>query len=100
MLAALACALVAAGIATGGESDGSEAPPPIDGLAWSAVPGAFEVDLLRRRDNPLYIPSRREIGKSELLAAKRVDSERAWEALEEFISIAASKKRADRKSVV
>jgi hypothetical protein len=92
LLAALALIFAGAESAQSGENAAS----PASELSWSPVPGTYEQDLLRRHDNPLYMPSRRSIGRRELLAAKRLDAERAWEVLEEFISIAAGKKRAVR----
>jgi hypothetical protein len=62
-------------------------------LDWSANPGVFESDLVRRSGNSLYLESRRRIGEPELLAAKRRDAELTWQTLESFVELLSRKKR-------
>ncbi len=65
-------------------------------LEWSGAPGVYEQELRRRNQNPFYLESRRRVGVAELVAAKRLDSERAWGVLEEFIGVASRQSRMKR----
>ena len=51
-------------------------PSSIDSsLEWSSDPGAHEAHLMRRKDNPYFPQSRRDISQQELIAAKTLDEE-------------------------
>ena len=69
---------------------------PLVQLEWSKNPGVFEEDLRRRDQNSLYFESRREIGKAELRAAKKLDAKRMWQDLEDFIDLMLDKRRMSR----
>lgn len=60
---------------------------------WSKFPAVHEADLLRRRNNPLYIEARRTIDEDELRAAKRIDADQQWQELEAYIGLISDKKR-------
>jgi hypothetical protein len=76
-------------------ADPAAFPEPIP-LEWSAEPGVFELSLLRREANPLYLPDRQEISRQELLDAKVVDAEGAWRVLDAYIDLASQRGRTAR----
>jgi hypothetical protein len=65
-------------------------------LEWSPEPGVFELALLRRYDNPLYLPDRRLITLHKLADAKVRDAERAWQVLDAYIDVASRRNRLAR----
>lgn len=77
----------------------TEAPEPKVTIAWSAKPGVYERELMRRHDNPLYVESRQEVSEADLLDARRRDAERMWNALESYIELANDKDRMARYEV-
>lgn len=77
-----------------GEGTAQELPKVM--LEWSKNPAVHEADLRRRQGNPLYMEGRREINRAELFAAKRIDSEKQWQELENFIDLVSDKKRMAR----
>jgi hypothetical protein len=75
--------------------DGVEPAPlrPLVQLEWSENPGVFEEALRRRHQNILYPEARREVSKTELTKAKKVDAKRMWDNLEGFIELLLGKQR-------
>jgi hypothetical protein len=72
--------------------------PPASPLDWSDRPGVYESELLRRNGNPLYVAPRRVINETELRAAKRLDAERSWQALEAYVTLMSQKDRLARRT--
>ncbi|MBW2274612.1 MAG: hypothetical protein JRG96_15200 [Deltaproteobacteria bacterium] len=72
------------------------ATPEALSLEWSPEPGVYELALLRRDNNPLYLPDRRLITPHKLEDAKVRDAARAWQVLDAFIDLASRRSRMAR----
>ena len=40
---------------------------------WSADPGAYETQLMRRCNNPLFPPDQQKVSTDELIEARKID---------------------------
>ncbi len=80
--------------------DAQEMAAPATPLEWSAKPGVYEGELRRRNGNPFYVLPRRVINETELRAAKRLDADRSWQALDDFVTLLNDKQRMARQTTV
>jgi hypothetical protein len=60
---------------------------------WSSEPGVFELALMRRDQNPLYLPDRSEIDPQQHRDAKIRDAGGAWPVLDAYIDLASRRSR-------